>query len=150
VASGCFHCSDPGATPGHRLTTFLLADKLFSDLPVSCAFAEQQKETGSRQRAIDSFQYFMFMGPSPGTEIFGPLFPSCALLHAVLLAELFRPVHTMSKSAPSGSPILPTYCLFLSSGEKSMALLQLGGYLWKGTAKVADMQNTQQVTMIVL
>jgi hypothetical protein len=91
VASGCFHCSDPGATPGHRLTTFLLADKLFSDLPVSCAFAERQKETASRQRAIDSFQYFMFMGPSPGTEIFGPLFPSVPFFMLFFLPSCFVP-----------------------------------------------------------
>ena len=37
----------------------------------------------------------------------------------------------MGKRAWNGSPILPTYCLFLLSGEKSMAFLQTGGYFGK-------------------
>jgi hypothetical protein len=45
------------------------------------------------------------------------------------LPSCFTHPDTKSKWQGSGSPILPTYCLFLLSDEKSMALLTRGGYL---------------------
>ena len=60
TVSGCFHCSEPGATPGQILTTvFSLAD--MSDgsgllLLVSCAVAEVKRATAMNPSMMKDFR----------------------------------------------------------------------------------------------
>src|SRR6266571_1303866 len=135
LVSGCFHCSDPGATPGQRLTTFVVIEDVVACsglliLLFACALAEVKREAASRQSAIDNFQWWcLFMGPNPGIEASAPLFPRVRFFMWCSLPSCFTNPDTRSKWPGSGSPILPTYCLFLLSGEKSVVLLPRGGYL---------------------
>jgi hypothetical protein len=65
LASGCFHCSDPGATPGHRLMTFFaIADVAASSgllLLFSCAFAAGKRETAINETAMKDMRCFLLM-----------------------------------------------------------------------------------------
>ncbi len=65
----------------------------------------------------------------PGIEASAPLFPRVRFFMWCSLPSCFTNPDTRSKWPGSGSPILPTYCLFLLSGEKSVVLLPRGGYL---------------------
>src|SRR5690349_18783122 len=70
VVSGCFHCSEPGATPGQRLTVFGIAGVgacsglLFL---VSCALAEVTRVAAISQSAMKDFRCFLLIEFPPVT-----------------------------------------------------------------------------------
>ena len=70
------------------------------------------------------------MQPSPMSRNFQAALSKFAFLHCFSLANCFSHLQVRAKRRGSGIPILPIYCLFLSSVNESLAHPAPRSYPW--------------------